>query len=141
MRNNCHSISFDIFGILKHVKVLPVQKINLNKTLRKNKKKKERLKRLHPNSDASGQLNDSLWLFIFHQLKLKPSSQVGAGKLPGKTISIITIFGNSRKKNTGHASWKVMRKNKSCYSSTFFLPQLEQNALKQNTDYVLLVFK
>ena len=33
MRNNFHSIPFDIFGILKHVKVLPVQKINLNKTL------------------------------------------------------------------------------------------------------------
>lgn len=33
MRNNFHSISFDIFGILKHVKILPVQKINLNKTL------------------------------------------------------------------------------------------------------------
>ena len=28
MRNNFHSISFDIFGILKHVKILPVQKIN-----------------------------------------------------------------------------------------------------------------
>lgn len=32
MRNNFHSISFDIFRILKHVKVLPVKKINLNKT-------------------------------------------------------------------------------------------------------------
>lgn len=32
MRNNFHSISFDIFRILKHVKVLPVKKINVNKT-------------------------------------------------------------------------------------------------------------